>query len=179
MARRGFSRGRTGIRPPQRQIANIAISGEVDGLLTAGAAFTKAVGSFGFAATEAETLVRTRGHFCSKLVSGAPAGNTIIQGAFGGIKVSSDAFAIGVTALPGPLTDSENDWFMYLPFCHLVQSGDEEATAINANVSLPFDSRGMRKAKIGDVLAFMVEFFSDTGGSVFDIAYQVRIQSKT
>ena len=170
----GFARG----AKSTRQIENLAITGLFDGITTI-AGFIKQVGTFGVAATQAETWIRVRGHFASKLVAGAPSGNSIIRGALGIIKVSSDAFAIGASALPGPLTDTQNDWVMYLPFVHLVQSADDEAIALGANISLPFDSRGMRKAKIGDLFAVMLEYESDTAGSVFDAGYVLRVQSKT
>ena len=177
---RGFrSSGRSGIKPPQRQINNFAQSGIMDGITTSAAAFVKALGTGGISTLQSSTVVRSRGHFCSKLVAGAPSGNSIIRGAFGIIIVSADAFAVGITAIPGPLSDSDNDWYVWAPFCHNVQSADDEAIAIQANVSLPFDSRGMRKVKVGDVSAVVVEYLSDTTGSVFDVGYVWREQAKT
>ena len=119
MPRRGFSRGRGGIKPPQRQIESSANSGEMDGVTTV-VGFVKAGGTIGLSATQAGTIVRTRGSFMSKVVSGVPAGNSIIKGAFGIIQVSSDAFAIGITAIPGPFSDAGNDWFVWVPFNHIL-----------------------------------------------------------
>ena len=178
MARRAFSRGRSGIKPPQRQINNFAITGLMDGVVTV-AGVVKALGSGGVTTLQSSTVVRTRGHFCSKVVGSVPAGNTIVRGAFGIIMVSADAFAIGVTAVPGPLSDSLNDWYVWAPFCHLLQSGDDEGVALLANVSQAFDSRGMRKVKPGDVSAVVVEYESDTAGSILDMGYTFREQAKT
>ena len=178
MARRAFSRGRSGIKPPQRQINNFAITGEFDGITTATAG-VKALGTVGVTTLQSSTVVRTRGMFCSKVVSGVPAGNSIIRGAIGIIMVSSDAFTVGITAIPGPLSDSDNDWYVWAPFCHLLQSGDDEGIAIMANAVVPFDSRGMRKVKVGDVSAVVVEYASDTNGTIFDGTYAFREQAKT
>ena len=178
MARRGFSSGRSGIKPPQRQINNFAQTGEMDGITTATAG-VKALGTGGISTLQSSTVVRTRGIFCSKVVSGVPAGNSIIRGAFGIIIVSADAFTVGITAIPGPLSDSDNDWYVWAPFCHLLQSGDDEGLAILANVTMPFDSRGMRKVKVGDVSAVVIEYASDTNGTIFDVTYAFREQAKT
>ncbi len=170
----GFTRG----AKSTRQIENLAIMGLFDGIVTI-AGIIKQVGTFGIAATKAETWIRVRGHLGSKVVGSVPAGNSIIRGCLGIIKVSSDAFTIGATALPGPISDSQNDWLLWVPFTHLVQSGDDEGVALGANVEMAFDSRGMRKAKVGDLFAVMLEYESDTAGTIFDAAYALRVQSKT
>ena len=174
MPRRGFSR--TGVRPPQRQIANDAFDAEVDGLVTI-IGTVKAAYTFGLALVEsAATLVRSRGEF-SVRIAAAAAGNTIIRGAFGMIVVSTDALAIGVTALPGPLSDGPNDWFVWVPFTLI---GDDTLSDAETQFTrtIVFDSRGMRKMKSGDALAPVIEVVSDLAGNTIDSSFMVRHQFK-
>ncbi len=175
MARGSLVRGRGGVRPPQRQIANFAFAGDFDGLVIAGGgANTKFSGSFGGAVTEsAMTLVRTRGEFSFVVVGLGAAGLT--SGVFGMIIVSADAFAAGVVSMPGPITDSQNDWFVYEPFTlHTTTAG---FTSNPGFVRQRFDSRGMRKLKLGDTIAPVVEFEADVASTV-DGIYMFRQQFK-
>ena len=170
-----FSRGN--IRAPQRQIANFAITAELDGLVTSSAATVKGAFTVGLALTEAAaTLVRTRGMLAVR-VAAAAAGNSITRGALGMIVVSQDAFDIGLTALPGPLSDSQNDWFLWVPFTLM---HDDQLAEFDSKfvASVPFDSRGMRKLKFGDVLAAVLEVDSDLSGSALDAALVLRTQTK-
>ena len=169
-----FSGRSRGVR---RQVENFAIDGEMDGVGLLAATFVKSVGSFGVAILEdPETLVRTRGQF-SVNISVAAAARANIQGAFGMYVVTADAFAIGVTALPGPLTDSRNDWFVWMPFTLHVLAALDEA-ALGQHVRVDFDSRGMRKLKDGDVLAVMVEAITDVAAPSIDVNYSFRQQFK-
>jgi len=176
MARRrgGFSRG--GIRPPQRQIGNFAATGEIDGL-TSVIGVAKAVYSVGIATLlDALTIVRTRGEL-SVRIAAAAAGNTIMRGAMGIILVSSDAFGIGVTAVPGPLSDSGADWYVWVPFTLAF----DDVIANNDSVyvaHVPFDSRGMRKSKGGDVSAIVLEVEADLAGNSIDSSFILREQFK-
>ena len=154
---------------PRRQIFNTGITGEVDGLTTV-VGVAKVVGSVGIASGEAPvTLVRTRGRWNLSLAAVSAVG--IDRCVMGIIKVSTDAFAIGVTALPGPLSDVENDWLLWQPLinAHISVTGDQ----FNGDIE-SFDSRGMRKLKEGDVLAVMFEMESDVAGTVYDIGYAFR-----
>ncbi len=172
MARRSFSGGR-GFKPPQRQITNLAIDGEIDGtVLVAGT--VKALGTVGIATIGSGTIVRTRGQF-SVMAETSPASQAIVRGALGIILVSSDAFA--AAALPGPLSDSENDWYVWAPFA-MNMGATVVAEDILANVRVDFDSRGMRKSKLGDVSAVIIEYVSDVAGGTMDLSYSFREQFK-
>ena len=177
MARRlrGSFSGRS--KAPQRQIFNQAITGEVDGAVPV-IGTVKVVGSIGVASGEAPvTLVRTRGQWHIRLASFPGAGISIMRAAMGLIVVSTDAFAIGVTALPGPLSDPENDWIVWSPSALSFPGSVGEGFILDARMD--FDSRGMRKLKLGDVLAVMFEITSDVAGGSLDIAYLFRQQFKT
>ena len=106
------------------------------------------------------------------------AGDQIVNGAFGIIVVSSDAFAAGTASLPGPLSDAGNDWFVWVPFHFMTGAGasaGDEALVFRTS----FDSRGMRKLKIGDVTAPVIEVEADLAGGTIDIGYSYREQIKT
>ncbi len=101
-----------------------------------------------------------------------------MRGACGLIHVNSDAFAVGLAALPGPLTDSFNDWYMWAPF---TLGFDNVLTEFDSKyiATVDFDSRGMRKVKPGDNAVFMLEAESDIAGDSIDVAYSFREQAKT
>ena len=173
--RTGFARG--GIKPPQRQISNSQLTGEVDGLVTSSAAIVKAAYNFFFQLTaNAATLVRTRGEL-SVRVAAAAAGNSITRGAMGMIVASTDAATIGVTAVPGPLSDATNDWFVWVPFTLM---HDSVLTEFDSKfvATVPFDSRGMRKMKNGEAVVIVLEVESDLSGSAIDSAFVARVQTK-
>ncbi len=178
MANRGFRR--SGIKPPQRQIANSGIFGIAD--IAFGANLQVAVGGTigGVVAEAAETLVRTRGEVFARVDNSGSADNQI-HGAMGMIVVSQDAFDVGITALPTPLADVGNDWFVYVSMAmHANGAGGATDVSIGANARFPFDSRGMRKLKSGEVLAVVFEFAQSdaTTGTIMDMSYVMRFQSK-
>ena len=171
--RQGFGRSGTA---PKRQIGNAAVSAEIDGLTTT-IGIAKAVYSFGLLVTvDALTIVRTRGQFGVR-VAAASSGNSIIRGVLGLIVVSSDAFAAGIGSLPGPLSDSGNDWFVWAPFTLLFDDviANNDSKYVTA---VDFDSRGMRKMKFGQEIALILEVESDLAGSAIDSAVALRTQFK-
>ncbi len=172
---RGFSRSGGGrFKPPQRQITNLGIDGEIDGtVLVVGT--VKAAGTTGIATIGSGTIVRTRGQL-SIHAEASPASQSIVRGAFGIILVSSDAFAAAV--VPGPMSDSENDWYVWVPFA-MNLGATVVAEDILANVRIDFDSRGMRKSKTGDVSAVIIEYVSDVAGGTMDLSYALREQFKS
>ena len=176
MARRGFGRG-GGVPAPKRQIGNFAIGGDVDGLaIVAGTA--KAQGSFGSVVNEAAvTIVRTRGQLLWSLVDNSGV-RQIMHGAFGIIIVSGDAFSAGVASLPGPMSDSENDWYVWVPFTINTVDGTADDQAIGQTGRVNFDSRGMRKMKFGEINAPVVEVVSDVAAGGIDLSYVWRHQYK-
>ena len=162
---------------PRRQIFNQAITGDVDGAVPVAASNVKTLGSVGVASGEAPvTLVRTRGRYSIGLTV-FPGARANWRGVLGMIVVSADAFAIGITAVPGPLSDPENDWIVWAPTVLTVNTAALEGNAVFDTVD--FDSRGMRKLKLGDVLAVVYELFTDAGGGAFDVSYLLRQQFKT
>ena len=84
--------------------------------------------------------------------------------AFGMVVVSDAAAAIGVTALPGPITEASDDgWFVWQALV-TTQGAD---TSRNNNI-FNFDSRAMRRVEQGFQIALMIETGA-TFGSIIQV----------
>ena len=184
MPRRSSFRGGRGLPAPKRQIGNDGADGSINPIATVtfGASIgpIKAGLSAGLTLTEAAaTLVRTRGALVLEMLTSGGVTNEV-TGAVGMIVVSSDAFAVGISALPGPLTDISNDWFVYEPFALATESANPPADSRVSHVMRQFDSRGMRKLKAGETLAMVIEAVQSdaTTGTVLRLASTFRVQVK-
>jgi len=155
---------------PKRQ----ALWANVVTRISALAVTTKSVGtSIGLVTPDSITLIRSRGqgavHFDS-----VNSGDTVQVGIGLGI-YTDDAFGIGATAMPGPLTDADWDWVYYktLMFgpAHVAA---ETPDSILWNFWFEIDSKAMRKMKANQVLAWIVEGVVISGGGNFDIGLSCR-----
>ena len=109
------------------------------------------------------TLTRTRGEIFAELDATAVNERAVI--AVGAVVVNEVAFATGIGALPGPATQGGDDWLWHGFLT--VSSGQESAVALNSLYDrLTIDSKGMRKMKSDEVVAFLGEVASssDQGG---------------
>ena len=171
----GRFRGRRNfVRGSSKTVSSFATCSIFNGVVPV-AGTVKALGSVGLITLQALTIIRSRGTIAGIVRTEAGA-DQIICGALGFILVSSDAFTIGVTAVPGPLTDSENDWFVWVPFGYGTFTGVDTT---NLFFDKAFDSRGMRKSKPGDVVAPVLELEADVAGGSFDLAVTWRNQTKS
>ena len=92
---------------PERKVANLSWTGlEIDATIIAATAKVL-LGSFVLSGDFDETVTRSRGAMMVRSDQSAASETQI--GAMGMIVVSDDAFAAGITALPGPATDVGND----------------------------------------------------------------------
>ncbi len=120
----------------------------------------------------AQTILRTRGKVYLQLDAGGVDERVVV--AMGLIIVSRRAAAIGVTALPLPDTNAEDDWLWY---GYMVCSSLGEA-AIQPDALFDrqeVDSKAMRKVKADESLVFVSEICTslDVTGSV-DVMLGVR-----
>ncbi len=107
------------------------------------------------------TIVRIRGEMYVSSDQSAAAENQLV--AWGTCVVSDQASAIGVTAIPTPITDSDSDlWFMYQVAINAVGAGD--VNNIRGH-QVSIDSKAMRKVEEGQELLFVAER-GLTGGGV-------------
>ncbi len=121
------------------------------------------------------TIVRTRGLLTLVGNVFTTVGDAMV-GAFGLCIVSENAFGVGVTAVPAPLTDvGWNGWF-YHTFV-----GVSRGTADFANGSgfqrIVVDSKAMRKIKRTDVVIAVIELV-ETGAADVDVFFDSRLLSK-
>ena len=100
-------------------------------------------------------------------------------GVFGMIVVSDAAVAVGITAIPGPITDNQDDgWFTYVPiaqsFQHITGAGFESQVATQYLIA----SKGRRVVQEGEQVAMVLEnAHASTGmlvGVVLRLLSQVR-----
>ena len=116
------------------------------------------------------TIVRTRGMYSIK--PDVFTANLDIVGAWGVAIVSDDAFAVGITAIPGPFSDSNWDGWMAHEFfaVHLEDLGTAVETVFPADVRFNVDSKGMRKVSDNETVVHVAE--SEIGN--FLIAEPIR-----
>ena len=130
---------------------------------TALAAATAAiVGSFG--TSEPGTIIRSRGAL--SVVTDQVAQSERAFGAWGICLVTNQAFAIGISAIPTPVTDPESDlWFAYGEWFCPVATGTGSPVEVN-NVSQTFeiDSKAMRKLTADQTAAVVIENASSSHG---------------
>ena len=111
----------------------------------------------------AETIRRTIGHL--SISSDQEAALETPIAAMGMIVVSDAAAAIGITAIPGPLTDASDDgWFVWQSA--VVTQG---ANTSRESRVFPFDSRGMRRIEQGFQVAVVLETGA-TFGSILQLS---------
>ena len=148
---RGFTRA---VRGPRRQTAWVAGPDEVSPTtVVAGAADLQSSSNAALLAMRPFTVVRTVGLLF--VGSDQIAANEVFFGAFGLAVVSDQASAIGVTAVPTPITDEGSDlWFTF-------QYGAGEwrfnTSGSPSAMVFPFDSRAMRKVEDGQDVVSVFE----------------------
>ena len=118
------------------------------------------------------TVVRTRGMLTIRAEDDSA--DRDIVGAFGLAVVSADAFAIGITAVPGPFSDSGwGGWLVLQPFgLHVAFASAVGVDKIQTDIEV--DSKAMRKIAPNNVLVLVAE--SNTGA--YRISSPVRVLLK-
>ncbi len=113
-----------------------------------------------------ETVRRTRGRFF--FASDQAAAIEEISGAWGAVIVTDAAAAIGITAIPGAVTDrSDDNWYMWEPFGNHLSNGIGGNVSAGVQQMVDFDSKAMRKVESGFQIAFVVENASASIGLRF------------
>jgi len=115
------------------------------------------------------TIIRTRMNI--HVISDQAAANELQFGAVGAAVVSLQASAIGVTAVPTPVTDMGSDLF----FVHQNYVGAGFGTGVAApgrieGQFLTVDSKAMRKVNDDQDLVLVTEFDSEGGGQIVSVA---------
>ena len=148
---------------------NLGVGGTGLTQLTVGSA---AILGAGVTPTTSEaTLARTRG-FVEMILEAATASGDGFQGAIGIGKTTVAAFAIGVTAVPTPLTEMAWDgWLYHRHFCLHAPGAD---AVLQANLRFELDSKAMRKIEVEEVFYAAIEVV-EIGGAVLDVFLDIRM----
>ena len=143
-----------------------------------GASGKTVVGSGVAALADGLTIVRIRGIFQIG-ATGTPAAATDgIDGAFGICIVSNDAFAVGVTAIPGPVTDMQWDGWMYHRFVNSVATAWGSSADEYSFVDFEIDSKAMRKIGVNDTVCGVFEHTRHGAANAFQIWSDSRMLLK-
>ncbi len=119
------------------------------------------VGSLNAAALALRPFTVIRTHLEIFLRSDQSAADELQSGAVGTCIVNDDAVAVGITAIPGPVSDLGSDvWF-----AHQIVFGDAVSLADRTvgGAHFTLDSKAMRKVGIGQDLVVMLENAVATG----------------
>ena len=102
------------------------------------------------------TLIRTRG-----IISVAPqafGADLLVTGCYGAGIVSAEALAVGITAIPTPVSDADwGGWMVIEPFSLRVEFSDATGIVVPASVQVPIDSKAMRKVEPNEAVVFVAE----------------------
>jgi len=110
-----------------------------------------------------ETIRRTRGRIY--VGSDQQAAGEVWTGAFGMIRVSDLAISTGSAAIPGPVTDANDDgWFVWEGFGSRFRFVDATGFQEAAGLVIDFDSKAMRRVGEGFGVAIMCENASSAAG---------------
>ena len=142
-----------------------------------GTAVTSVVGSstqlLGSTVTPTEvglTIARIRGNLKMHLLSATAAGDGF-QGAFGIGVATAAAVAIGVTAVPTPLTEQGSENWLYWAAIGAHQS---EAASVAAAVDLVIDSKAMRKFP-GEMALYAMTELVEIGTATMSTFFDSRV----
>ena len=167
----------------QRAPTNWARAVPANGTMTTVAATNKAIlGSVVLSNPGiGETIRRTRG--LVSIRSDQASAFEEITGAFGMMVVNDVALALGVTGIPGPVTEANDDgWFVWLPFSELMvgNAGASPASifASRASMNYEFDSKAMRRVEEGFSVVMMIENEDSANGLVAGVSFSI-LSSRT
>ncbi len=96
-----------------------------------------------------------------------------VQGALGFSVVTDQAVAVGITAVPLPIFDSESDeFFVWQPFFN----GQQANVGSPFGMAFEFDSKAMRKVSDGQDIAVVMENGSDSFGLQYLIQFRLLVK---
>ncbi len=148
-------------RTPAQRRATEWIASTAETGTTALAASTSVLDQF-FAIAEQVTITRTRGSLWVK--SDQLAATETVVAALGMAVVTDQAAAIGVTAVPTPITDQGSDsFFLWMPFAQSIVVSSAIGFDNQGFTRYDFDSKGQRKVQQDDSIVIVLENNSAVG----------------
>jgi len=115
-----------------------------------------------------------RSHFELLLISDQAAAIEVQLGAIGVCVVSDQASAIGITAVPTPITDAESDLWQTHQFYAADESNLTDRTKNGTHMSV--DSKAMRKVNADEDLLTVVEMDTTGNGQILSVAVRQLIK---
>jgi len=97
---------------------------------------------------------------------------------FGMMIVTEDAFAVGITAIPGPGTDSSNDWFVWQPMYNRRQVVTSIGITDPSGTQYTIDSKAQRVFEIGTRIVLVGENLNPGGTGGLSLNFNLRILTK-
>ena len=170
------SRGRFPARGPKRSM--VWSEGPTSTAVQSITAASKVIWSLGQTASGGITVVRIRGGFSCWLQVVGALGDGFTNVAVGIGIVSADAFAVGQSAMPGPITDPEWDWMYVNYFGAITGASTTEVFEGNAFRNLVVDTKAMRKIQSNQTIFAMVETEVLIGAATLTFSGRTRILSK-
>ena len=131
------------------------------------------------ALTDGLTLIRVRGEFVITMRLATAVGDGFENFAVGMCMVSENAFGVGVTAVPAPITDSGWDgWLYHSQHGHITALSTTEEHRVTGARAITIDSKAMRKMKNTDVLMGVVQLGTEVGTASVDFSARTRLLFK-
>ena len=147
---RSRARTRRGFSPARRQTTWEEGFGQT-AMISIDTTSTVIIGSGIVLLQDGLTLVRTRGELVLQL-TGTGSITDGFDGAVGVGIVTSEAFAVGQTAMPDPLDDSDWDGWLWHQFYHYKGGLTLSSTLVTSPRIYQIDSKAMRKVDQGDTI---------------------------
>ena len=123
------------------------------------------------------TIARIHGNLTAWLEVVGSIGDGFDEVGFGICVVSENAFGVGITAIPFPLTDIGWEGWMFHrllgPMVGLSVTEGENTGPIS-QFRLDFDTKAMRKIKASDVLVGVMELGTEIGAATLTFGMQSR-----
>jgi len=142
-------------------------------------ASVKLLGTTSVTLADPATIVRIRGLLHLTLTGFAGAGEGF-AGAAGIALVNADAFAQGINSIPGPLSDSNWDswmWHSFFDVRSITGTIADGANAAGIDQRVEIDSKAMRKWDPADIMVLMTEFV-ESGNATVKVNADSRILVK-
>ncbi len=127
------------------------------------------------------TIVRIRGELVVQLNLATTAGDGFESFAAGLCIVSENAFGVGVTAVPSPITDIGWDGWMWYHTGGQITSLVATASLVSRSfhsLRIPIDTKAMRKIRDTDILIGVFELGTEIGAAAVEFSARSRVLSK-
>ncbi len=119
------------------------------------------------------TIVRS--HFMISLKSDQSAAIERQEGAVGLAVVSDQAVAVGITAVPTPITEMGSNLWLLHQLIYADESSLTDRTRPQMNIEV--DSKAMRKVEVGSDLIVVVEITSASNGAIFIVGGRMLVKN--